>query len=131
MLVEVTYAIYLLVSLSIIICISRIYSRSGYVYLFECLGRNEHFARSINNLLLVGFYLVNLGFITLSLKYGEKPETTLGAIEFLSTKIGTVLIVLGLFHFFNMKVIQGYGNRKEKTTVFGLKDRVSSTMDTH
>jgi hypothetical protein len=36
------------------------------------------------------------------LRYGEKPETTQAMIEFLSTKLGVVLLVLGGMHFFNL-----------------------------
>ena len=59
-------------------------------------------ADSVNHLLVVGFYLVNIGFITMALRYGEKPATTQALIEFLSTKLGVVMLVLGAMHFFNL-----------------------------
>jgi hypothetical protein len=46
--------------------------------------------------------LINLGLITWALRYGEKPGDTQQMIEFLSTKLGVVLLVLGAMHFFNM-----------------------------
>jgi hypothetical protein len=61
-------------------------------------------ADSVNHLLVVGFYLINVGYIALALKYGEKPVDVQSAVEFLSTKIGLVLVVLGGMHFFNMFV---------------------------
>ena len=33
----------------------------------------EKLADSVNHLLLVGFYLINLGFVCLALRYGDKP----------------------------------------------------------
>ena len=59
-------------------------------------------ADSVNHLLVVGFYLINIGYVTLALKYGDKPASTQEAIEFLSTKVGLVLVVLGAMHFFNI-----------------------------
>ena len=51
---------------------------------------------------MVGFYLINLGFIATALRYGEKPRDLQEVIEFLSTKLGIVMVVLGGMHFFNM-----------------------------
>ena len=55
-------------------------------------------------LLVVGFYLINVGYVTLALEYGQKPDDVQTAIEFFSTKIGWVLMVLGVMHFFNLFV---------------------------
>lgn len=49
--------------------------------------------------------LDNIGFISLALRYGEKPYDAVGAVEFLSTKIGLVVVVLGVMHFFNMNML--------------------------
>ena len=59
-------------------------------------------ADAVNHLLLVGFYLINVGYVLLGLPLGTKPETVQGAFEFLATKLGLVLLVLGAMHFFNM-----------------------------
>jgi hypothetical protein len=62
-------------------------------------------ADSINHLLLVGFYLVNIGFVALALRFGTKPVDMVGVLEFLSTKVGLVIVILGVMHFFNMKML--------------------------
>ena len=59
-------------------------------------------ADSVNHLLVVGFYLINLGFILLYLRFGTKPETLVEGIEYIATKLGVVLLVLGAMHFFNI-----------------------------
>ena len=59
-------------------------------------------ADSVNHLLVVGFYLINVGFISFALRYGMKPTNAQEAFEFVSTKLGVVLLVLGAMHFFNM-----------------------------
>jgi len=58
----------------------------------------------VNHLLVVGFYLINIGYVTLALQYGAKPTDMASAIEVLSTKVGMVLLVLGFMHFFNLAV---------------------------
>ena len=53
---------------------------------------------------MVGFYLVNFGFVTRALKEDVLPFDLRGAIELLSSKVGLVLMVLGAMHFVNMYV---------------------------
>lgn len=63
---------------------------------------NEILADSVNHLLVVGFYLINIGFVSLFLSFGERPARFEDAVEYLTTKVGVVLVVLGGMHFFNM-----------------------------
>ncbi len=60
---------------------------------------------------MVGFYLVNIGFITLTLSLGQEPTTITGAMRFLSGKVGLAVIVLGAMHFFNMGAIAQFGRK--------------------
>lgn len=97
-----TYAAYLIISMAITVWVGRTLSRNGRLFLVDAFTGREELADSVNHLLLVGFYLVNLGFVTLALEYGEKPTDVVSSVEFLSTKVGTAVVVLGLMHFFNM-----------------------------
>lgn len=104
----VTYAVYVAVSLGITVWVGRSLSKNGRVFLVENFEGKEALADSINHLLLVGFYLVNIGFVSLALKYGRKPGDAVEAVEFLSTKIGLAIVVLGMMHFFNMLMLSKY-----------------------
>lgn len=100
-----TYLIYIAVSLAITVWVGRTLHKNGRVFLVENFQGQEALADSINHLLLVGFYLINIGFVTLALRYGVKPVDAVGVIEFLSTKIGLVVVILGFMHFFNMNML--------------------------
>ena len=97
-----SYIIYLLISIVLTIWVARTLHSRGRIFLIDAFGGNETLADSVNHLLVVGFYLINIGYVTLALKYGDKPTSTQEAIEFLSTKVGLVLVVLGAMHFFNI-----------------------------
>jgi hypothetical protein len=97
-----SYVIYLLVSIVLTIWVARTLHSRGRIFLVDAFRGNEAVADSVNHLLVVGFYLINIGYVTLALKYGDKPTTMQEAIEFLSTKVGLVLVVLGVMHFFNI-----------------------------
>lgn len=96
------YVVYLLLSVALTIWVARTLHRHGRVFLVQAFRGNEETADAVNHLLVVGFYLVNIGFIAFALRYGTKPATAQEAFEFVSTKLGVVLLVLGAMHFFNI-----------------------------
>ena len=97
-----THITYLVISIALTVWVARTLHRNGRIFLVDCFNGNNELADSVNHLLVVGFYLINIGFISFALRYGAKPATTQETIEFLSTKLGIVLLVLGGMHFFNM-----------------------------
>jgi hypothetical protein len=109
--VETAYALYLLISIAITIWVGHTLHSEGEVFLIQCFGHNEVLAKSTNHLLVVGFYLVNIGFITLTLSLGTEPTNYAEAIRFLSSKVGLAVLVLGGMHFFNMSAIARFGRK--------------------
>lgn len=109
--IELSYAIYLIASLGMTIWVARTLSSNGEIFLIDCFGHDEKLARSTNHLLVVGFYLVNIGFILLALRFGDEPATNVEAIRFVTTKVGLVVLVLGGMHFFNMNAIAKFGRK--------------------
>ena len=109
--VELAYGAYLLISLGMTVWVAHTLSSNGIVFLVQCFGHNEILARSTNHLLVVGFYLINIGWITLTLKYGAEPTTWPETIRFLSSKVGLAVLVLGAMHFFNMHAIARFGRK--------------------
>ncbi|HEV7300788.1 MAG TPA: hypothetical protein VGN72_15590 [Tepidisphaeraceae bacterium] len=102
MLIVTCYIVYLVISVALTVWVARTLHKNGRVFLVEAFHGNEAVADSVNHLLVVGFYLINIGYVTLAMKYGQKPTTEQEAFEFLSTKIGLVLLILGAMHFFNV-----------------------------
>src|SRR3712207_8466413 len=100
----VTYLLYLAISIGLTVWVARTLSHNGIVFLIDVFGGNAILANSVNHLLVVGFYLINLGFVSLALKLGYQVETARGSIEALAGKVGTVLLTLGAMHFFNLYV---------------------------
>ena len=108
MLTTYAYLAYLTLSIAITVWVGRSLHHNGRIFHIENFRGNEALADSVNHLLLVGFYLINFGFITLALKYGDKPQNLEETIEFLSTKVGLAIMVLGVMHFYNMHLLVRY-----------------------
>jgi hypothetical protein len=102
--VVATYVCYLVISVALTVWVARTLHKNGRLFLVDAFHGNEPLADSINHLLVVGFYLMNIGYVSLALKYGDKATDTQGLLEALSTKVGAVLLILGGMHFFNLYV---------------------------
>jgi hypothetical protein len=102
--VAACYFSYLAISIGLTIWVARTLHRSGRVFLVDAFHGNEQLADSVNHLLVVGFYLINVGYIALALTTTSPMTTFRGIIELESVKIGVVLLILGAMHFFNILV---------------------------
>jgi len=96
------YLAYFFASLGMTIWVARTLHKNGRIFLIDAFSGNQSMADSVNHLLVVGFYLINIGFILLFLRIGEKPADLVEGVEYISTKLGIVMLVLGGMHFFNM-----------------------------
>jgi hypothetical protein len=102
--VVITYITYLGISIALTIWVAQTLHKNGRVFLVDVFHGNEALADSVNHLLVVGFYLINFGYVSLALKLGYSLESAREGIEALSWKVGLVLVVLGGMHFFNLYV---------------------------
>jgi hypothetical protein len=102
--VAACYFSYLAISIGLTIWVARTLHRNGRVFLVDAFHGNNELADSVNHLLVVGFYLINIGYIALALTTTSPMVTFRQIIELESVKIGVVLLILGAMHFFNILI---------------------------
>lgn len=107
------YSAYLAISLAVTIWVARTLHRSGRTFLVDAFHGNTELADSVNRLLVVGFYLINIGYVTRALRTSDEVTTARAAIEMVSDKVGLVLVVLGAMHFLNLYVFNRLRKRAE------------------
>ena len=114
-----TYVVYLLITVSLTVWVATTLSRNGRVFLEDVFAGNEALAHAVNRLLVVGFYLLNLGFVTLFLRISDPVADLRGMFDTLSVKVGVVMLTLGVLHFFNVYVFNAIRRRShlERTRV--------------
>jgi hypothetical protein len=100
----ITYLAYLAISIAITCWVARTLHRNGAMFLIDVFHGNEALAASVNHLLVVGFYLVNLGFVCWTMRLSYDVVGARGGLEALADKVGMVLLTLGCMHFFNLYV---------------------------
>ncbi|MCA1218833.1 hypothetical protein [Streptomyces sp. 8L] len=118
----VAYVVYTAVSVGLTMWVARTLSRNGLIFLADVLGGDEKLAEAVNHLLVVGFYLVNLGFIALYLRDSGGVADVRELVETVSLKLGVVLLVLGVLHLGNVYVLgkirrRGLAERRQAPTL--------------
>ncbi|WP_370942660.1 hypothetical protein AB5J62_26645 [Amycolatopsis sp. cg5] len=109
--IVVAYALYLLLSIPLTVIVARTLSKHGKTFLAEVFENRAELANAVNQLLVVGFYLISLGFVTLFLTSRGSVEDARAVFELLSVKLGIVALVLGAMHMGNVLVFNGIRRR--------------------
>ncbi len=112
----ITYSIYLPVSVALTYWVASTLFKNGRVFLIEIFHAQELLANSVNKLLLVGFYLVNIGYAVYTLKITSTISDTQQVIETLSLKLGWIILVLGAMHFFNLFILFNLRRKAKQQT---------------
>lgn len=100
----ITYSLYLVITISLTIWVARSLFKNGKIFLIDIFHGNKELADSVNNLLLVGFYLVNIGYTVYTLQVGYSINNLREVIESLSVKVGFIILILGAMHFLNLYI---------------------------
>ena len=106
------YLAYAVIGITLVAWVARALRTNGEVFLLDVFDGQEALARAVNRLLVIGFYLLNLGYVAFALRTSGGVADARGAIEVLSTKVGGVLLVLGVLHLGNVLVLSRVRRRR-------------------
>ncbi len=107
------YVIYGTVAVSLVVWLARTLFANGTVFLEDVFTDKPKMAQAVNRLLVIGFYMLNLGYALLLLPGGNRPQDNIEASELLIRKLGILLASLGVIHFVNMYVFWKIRQRRE------------------
>ncbi|WP_324676086.1 hypothetical protein [Hymenobacter sp. GOD-10R] len=105
------YGAYLPITVLLTVWVARTLFTNGRTFLVDIFHGNEALADSVNKLLITGFYLINVGYATLTLRSTAEVHSYQQTVETLSVKVGTIILILGAMHFFNLYVFYKLRNR--------------------
>lgn len=111
--VIITYTVYVIASILLTVWVAKTLFKNGKVFLIDIFHGNKELADSVNNLLLVGFYLINIGYAIYTLQEYNPIQNWQEVIERLSIKIGVIILILGCMHFFNLFIFFKLRNKAE------------------
>lgn len=79
--VIITYSLYLFITIALTIWVAKTLFKNGKVFLYDIFHGNKELADSVNNLLLVGFYLINMGYAIYTLQITTSITNTQQILE--------------------------------------------------
>jgi len=109
-----SYICYLIITVALTIWVATTLFRNGKIFLVDIFHGNRELADAVNNLLLVGFYLVNLGYTIYTLRIGVAVTNAQEVVEAVSLKTGLIILILGAMHFINLYIF--FSLRKKAIT---------------
>jgi hypothetical protein len=102
------YFIYLSITVFIILKVGKICYKSGNVYVAELIPNHSDLCQKINQILLLAYYLLNIGYCAMTLISWEKILSTNQLIEVLAIKTATIIFIISALHYTNIIIITKY-----------------------
>ena len=106
-----TYLLYFLFTVPLTIWVARTLHRHGEVFLVDVFHGDDRLAHAVNQLLVIGFYMLNLGYVALFMTSARTVQDSRALLEVLSRKVGGAAIVIGLVHFANVWAFNAFRRR--------------------
>jgi hypothetical protein len=106
------YGVYVVVAIGLTAWLARTLFNSGTAFLHDVFVDRPQLAEAVNRLLVVGFYMLNLGYAL----YILRTSGGLGgfeAVQFLVNRLALLLVTLALLHFVNVFVFGRIRGRRE------------------
>lgn len=123
------YGVYAVVAVSLVMFLARTLSRNGAIFLKDVFDEEQQgLAVAVNQLLVVGFYLLNLGYALLIYRLQAQYESLIFAFNELVVRLGILMLSLGVIHLINMYIFWRIRNAYSKPTgVQALKARLEAS----
>lgn len=99
------YILYLAITAIIIIKVGRICYENGSVYVAHLIPQHEDLCHKINQILLVAYYLFNLGYCAITLIHWNTIITYAELLEIICKKTAIILFLLATLHYLNILII--------------------------
>lgn len=100
----IAYSLYLVLTIGLTMWVANTLFKNGKVFLVEIFANNTEFADSVNKLLVVGFYLINLGYAVSALDAIGNVHDLSDLFIRLSKRVGIITLILGAMHFTNIMI---------------------------
>lgn len=102
------YFIYLGITVFIIIKVGKICYKNGNVYVSELIPNHKDLCQKINQVLLMAYYLLNIGYCAMTLISWQKIESSAQLIETICIKSAIIICAISLLHYLNIIILTKY-----------------------
>lgn len=110
------YIIYLVITYLITVRVGLVFYRNGRIFIFDLLHGDASLTDFINRILLVGYYLLNLGYAALMLSLWDTIGTFTELLSSITVMTGKIMLTLAFIHFINMATIYFFSKKNNPLT---------------
>ncbi len=104
----ISYLIYLSITTFIIIVVGRICYRNGNVFVAQLIPNHIELCQKVNQVLLLAYYLLNIGYCAMTLIQWKTIETIPEIIETIASKTAIIILMISALHYINIFIITKY-----------------------
>jgi len=102
------YFIYLSITILIILKVGKICYENGNIFVSELIPNHADLCQKINQILLLGYYLLNIGYCAMNLISWEKILSINQLIEVIALKTAIIIFIISLMHYTNIIILTKY-----------------------
>ncbi len=106
------YMIYLTLMIFIIVYVGKLFYRNGRIFILALFGNNAVLTDHVNHVLLVAYYLFNIGYAFFTIRYWERIANMQSLISMITRNMGVLIFILALTHYMNMLLIYYFSKKK-------------------
>lgn len=110
------YLIYAVIAVGLVVWLARTLHKNGEIFLRDVFADGD-MAKAVNHLLVVGFYMLNMGYALLLYRLDSAYLSNIAAFNDLVSRIGVLVASLGVIHLVNMLVFWRIRNHKSGAEV--------------
>ncbi len=100
-----SYCIYGCITIYIIVWVGKLFHANGRIFILTLFHQNESMTDTTNNLLLMAYYLFNIGYAIIQFSLWQKVTGIDALISSVASKTGILILILALTHYFNIALI--------------------------
>ncbi|MES2484789.1 MAG: hypothetical protein V4581_02420 [Bacteroidota bacterium] len=104
----IAYGLFFSITAYIIVVVGQICYRNGNIYVREFIPGHEDLCQRINKILLMGYYLVNIGYTATTLISWQAITSAPNLVETLAYRTSTIILILSALHYLNLFIITNY-----------------------
>jgi hypothetical protein len=102
------YLLFLAIIAFIVFKVGKICYNNGNLFVAELLPDHAELCQQINRVLLIAYYLVNIGYSAMTLIQWETIISISQLIETIALKTATIITILSVLHYLNIFIITNY-----------------------
>ena len=110
------YIVYIIITWLITVKVGHLFYKNGRYYILGILKGDEVFTDFINKILLLCYYLTNLGYAAVMLRLWKTISSFTELVASVSSMTGRIVLSLAIIHYVNMYAIIIIGKRQQFLT---------------